>query len=32
VQRRRIEIDGSPRNINICTRCLRTMSKLPKVR
>jgi large subunit ribosomal protein L28 len=32
VQRRRIEVNGSPRMVNICTRCLRTMSKLPKVR
>ncbi len=32
VHRRRIEINGVPRNVNICTRCLRTMSKLPKVR
>lgn len=32
VQRRRLEINGAPRVVNICTRCLRTMSKLPKVR
>ena len=32
VQRRRLEINGTPRVVNICTRCLRTMSKLPKVR
>jgi large subunit ribosomal protein L28 len=32
VQRRRIEINGVQRNVNICTRCLRTMSKLPKAR
>src|ERR1700760_2400213 len=28
VHRRRLEIDGTVRNVNICTRCLRTMSKL----
>jgi len=32
VQRRRIEIDGVMRTVNICTRCLRTMSKLPKAK
>ena len=32
VQRRHMRIDGTMRTINICTRCLRTMSKLPKVR
>ncbi len=32
VQHRRIVIDGTPRNVNICTRCLRTMSKVQKVR
>ena len=32
VQRRRIEINGVTRTVNICTRCLRTMSKLPKAR
>jgi large subunit ribosomal protein L28 len=32
VHRRRLEIDGTLQNVNICTRCLRTMSKLPKVR
>jgi large subunit ribosomal protein L28 len=32
VQRRRLEINGTLRNVNICTRCLRTMSKVPKER
>ncbi len=32
VQRHRIEINGVLREVNICTRCLRTMSKLPKER
>ena len=32
VQHRRIEINGVMRTVNICTRCLRTMSKLPKAR
>ena len=32
VQRRRIEINGVQRTVNICTRCLRTMDKLPKAR
>lgn len=32
VQHRRIEIDGVVRPVNICTRCLRSMNKLPKVR
>ncbi len=32
VQRRRIEINGSMRTVNICTRCLRTMSKVPKAK
>jgi len=32
VHRRRIEINGVPRTVNICTRCLRTMSKQPKTR
>lgn len=32
VHRRRIEVNGTPRTVNVCTRCLRTMSKLPKVR
>jgi large subunit ribosomal protein L28 len=32
VQRRHMKVDGTMRTINICTRCLRTMNKLPKVR
>ncbi|HET9920886.1 MAG TPA: 50S ribosomal protein L28 [Ktedonobacteraceae bacterium] len=32
VQHRRIEINGVKRPVNICTSCMRTMSKLPKVR
>jgi len=32
VHRRRIEINGVTRTVNICTRCLRTMNKLPKAR
>ena len=32
VQRRRIEINGVPQTVNICTRCLRTMTKLPKTK
>ena len=32
VHRRRLEINGATRNVNICTRCLRTMSKLPKTK
>jgi large subunit ribosomal protein L28 len=32
VQRRRIEINGVRRKVNICTRCLRTMDKLPKMK
>jgi large subunit ribosomal protein L28 len=32
VQRRRIEINGVQRKVNICTRCMRTMNKLPKAR
>ncbi|HEY0754984.1 MAG TPA: 50S ribosomal protein L28 [Ktedonobacteraceae bacterium] len=32
VQRRRLEINGVAHTLNICTRCLRTMSKLPKSR
>ncbi len=31
VHRRRLIIDGKPRILNICTRCLRTMTKLPGV-
>lgn len=30
VQRRHIAINGVMRTVNICTRCVRTMSKLPK--
>ena len=32
VQRRRLEMNGSMRTLNICTRCLRNMSKLPKAK
>jgi large subunit ribosomal protein L28 len=32
VQRRHMVINGTPRTVNICTRCMRTMNKLPKVR
>jgi large subunit ribosomal protein L28 len=32
VQRRRIEINGVQHLVNICTRCMRTMNKLPKAR
>ena len=32
VQHRRVEINGVTRTVNICTRCLRSMSKLPKAR
>lgn len=30
VQRRRIAINGVMRTVHICTRCVRTMGKLPK--
>ena len=30
VQNRRIHRDGQMRRVNICTRCMRTMNKLPK--
>lgn len=30
LQHRRMEIDGALRNITVCTRCLRTMVKVPK--
>jgi len=30
VQNRRIQIDGVMRRVNICTRCMRTLNKLPK--
>jgi large subunit ribosomal protein L28 len=32
VQHRRIAINGTMRNVYICTRCLRTMVKVPKAR
>ncbi|MGZ3602374.1 MAG: large ribosomal subunit protein bL28, partial [Ktedonobacterales bacterium] len=32
VQHRRVMLDGKERNVNICTRCLRNMVKVPKVR
>lgn len=32
VQNRRIHIDGVMRRVNICTRCMRTLNKLPKER
>ena len=32
VHRRHLIINGTQRTVNICTRCLRTMNKLPKVR
>jgi large subunit ribosomal protein L28 len=32
VQRRRLEINGALRTVNICNRCLRTMNKQPKER
>lgn len=32
VQRRRMVIDGTPKHVNICTRCMRTMVKTPKAR
>ena len=32
IQRRRLVIDGTPRNVNVCTRCLRTMLKVEKAR
>lgn len=30
IMRRRIVVDGQPRRIYLCTRCLRTMSKAEK--
>ncbi|WP_376797219.1 50S ribosomal protein L28 [Thermogemmatispora sp.] len=30
VQRRRLEINGVRRRVHVCTRCLRTMLKVPK--
>jgi large subunit ribosomal protein L28 len=32
VHRRHLIINGNQRTLNICTRCLRTMNKLPKAR
>ncbi|HEY7782145.1 MAG TPA: 50S ribosomal protein L28 [Ktedonobacterales bacterium] len=32
VQHRHLMIDGRMRTVNICTRCLRTMVKVPKAR
>ncbi len=32
VQRRRLVINGTPKHVYICTRCLRTMMKVPKAR
>jgi large subunit ribosomal protein L28 len=32
VQRRRLVINGTPKHVYICTRCLRTMVKVPKAR
>jgi large subunit ribosomal protein L28 len=32
VQRRRMKINGAMRRVYICTRCLRTMVKVPKER
>ncbi len=32
VHRRRIEINGVVRPVNICTRCMRNRDKLPKLR
>jgi large subunit ribosomal protein L28 len=32
VQHRHMAIDGVMRNVYICTRCMRTMLKVPKVR
>ena len=31
VQHRHMVINGTPKIVNICTRCMRTMDKLPKV-
>ncbi len=30
VQRRHMRVNGTKRTINICTRCMRTLNKLPK--
>lgn len=32
VQHRRMQIDGVWKRVYICTRCMRTMVKVPKVR
>jgi large subunit ribosomal protein L28 len=32
VHRRNLVINGARRTVNICTRCLRTMNKVPKAR
>jgi len=32
VQRKHMEVNGTPKTVYICTRCLRTMMKLPKVK
>jgi large subunit ribosomal protein L28 len=32
IQRRRLMINGTLQNVNICTRCLRTMNKVEKPR
>jgi large subunit ribosomal protein L28 len=32
IQRRRMVVDGVMRNVNICTRCLRTANKVDKPR
>jgi large subunit ribosomal protein L28 len=31
VQRKRVEINGVKRTVHICTRCLRSMTKLPRL-
>lgn len=32
VQHRRLVINGKAQNVYVCTRCLRTMAKVPKAR
>jgi large subunit ribosomal protein L28 len=32
IQHRRLPINGVTRYVNICTRCLRTLNKVPKAR
>jgi large subunit ribosomal protein L28 len=32
VQRKHMEVNGTPKTVYICTRCLRTMMKLPKAK